>query len=81
MNAVGLLLSPRSVTASDVNTMGFERVKNREALRRSAALRAARRSPKAAAMLQSRVSLVGNAEWRITNFKQVAHAMSKWAKV
>jgi hypothetical protein len=30
--------------------------------------------------LQRRASLVGNgAKWRITNFSQVAQAMSKWA--
>ena len=44
------------------------------------ALRKACRGPKAAAALQQRASLVGNgARWRITNFKQVARAMSKWA--
>ena len=36
--------------------------------------------PQAAAALQERASLVGKgAKWRITNFKQVARAMSKWA--
>ncbi len=45
-----------------------------------AAIRRARRSPEAAAAEQRRASLVGDgAKWRITNFKQVARAMSKWA--
>ena len=55
-------------------------MKRQEAQSRMANLRQARRSPKAAAALQRRVSLVGDgAKWRITNFKQVARAMSKWA--
>ncbi len=62
-----------------MNTSSFEQVKKREALRRSSDLRKARRSPRAAVLQQGRVSLVGDAVWRITNFKQVAHAMSKWA--
>jgi hypothetical protein len=45
---------------------------------RMAAVRKARRSPKAAAALQHRASLVGGAKWRITNFKQVARAIAKW---
>lgn len=54
-------------------------VKRKEAQSRMLAMRKARRSPKAAAALQKRASLVGNgAKWRITNFKQVARAMSKW---
>ena len=58
----------------------FNEVKRQEALSRMSALRKARRSPKAAAALQKRASLVGDgAQWRITNFKQVARAMSKWA--
>jgi hypothetical protein len=37
-------------------------------------------TPQAAAREQRRTSLVGDgAKWRITNFKQVARAMSKWA--
>jgi hypothetical protein len=45
-----------------------------------AATRKARSSPQAAAALQQRASLVGNgAKWRITNFKQVAQAIAKWA--
>jgi lipase chaperone LimK len=63
-----------------VKAVSFEAVKQQEAANRMAALRKARRSPKAAAALQKRASLVGDgAKWRITNFKQVARAMSKWA--
>jgi hypothetical protein len=44
------------------------------------AVRKAARSPLAAAAIQKRASLVGSGQkWRITNFKQVARAMSKWA--
>jgi hypothetical protein len=60
--------------------MSFKKMKRQEAQSRMAALRKARRSPAAAAALQHRASLVGDgAKWRITNFKQVARAMSKWA--
>ena len=63
-----------------MKTVDFNEVKRQEAQSRMMALRKARRSPKAAAALQKRASLVGNgAKWRITNFKQVARAMSKWA--
>ena len=60
--------------------LDFDKVKRQEAQSRMAAARKARRSPRAAAKLQKRASLVGNgAKWRITNFKQIARAMSKWA--
>jgi hypothetical protein len=63
-----------------VKTVDFNEVKRREAESRVAAVRKARRSPRAATALQERASLVGKgAKWRITNFKQVARAMSKWA--
>jgi hypothetical protein len=63
-----------------VKTVNFNEVKRQEAQSRMAAARKSRRSPRAAAKLQHRASLVGNgAKWRITNFKQVARAMSKWA--
>jgi hypothetical protein len=63
-----------------VKTVDFNGVKRREAQSRVAATRKARRSPQAAAAQQRRASLVGDgAKWRITNFKQVARAMSKWA--
>ena len=63
-----------------MKTVDFSEVKRQEAQRRMAAARKARRSPQAAAAQQRRASLVGDgAKWRITNFKQVARAMSKWA--
>ena len=63
-----------------VKTANFDEVKREESQSSMTALRKARRSPKAAAALQRRASLVGNgAKWRITNFEQVARAMSKWA--
>jgi hypothetical protein len=63
-----------------VKTLDFNEVKRQEAQSRMAIARKSRRSPKAAAALQRRASLVGNgAKWRITNFKQVARAMSQWA--
>ncbi len=58
--------------------MSFSEIKRREAQSRMAAIRKARRSPRAAAALQRRASLVGDgAKWRITNFKEVARAMSR----
>jgi hypothetical protein len=63
-----------------VKTVDFNEVKRQEANSRMAAARKARRSPQAAAALQHRASLVGDgAKWRITNLKQVARAMAKWA--
>lgn len=63
-----------------VKSVDFKEVKRQEAQSRMTAMLKARRSPKAAAALQRRASLVGNgAKWRIINFKQVARAMSKWA--
>jgi hypothetical protein len=60
--------------------MSFNEVKREEARSRMANARKARRNPRAAAALQRRASLVGKgAKWRITNFKQVAQAMSKRA--
>ena len=62
-----------------VKKVSFNEVQKQEARSRMAAIRRARRSPQAAAEQQRRASLVGNgAKWRITNFKQVARAMSKW---
>jgi len=62
-----------------VKTVNFSEVKRQEAQGRMAVMRKARRSPQAAAALQRRASLVGNgAKWRITNFEQVARALSKW---
>jgi len=63
-----------------VKMVDFNEVKRQEAQSRMAAMRKARRSPRAAAAIQRRASLVGNgAKWRITNFRQVARAMSQWA--
>jgi hypothetical protein len=63
-----------------VKKVSFKEVKRQEAQSRVAAMRRARRSPQAAAREQQRASLVGDgAKGRITNFKQVARAMSKWA--
>jgi len=63
-----------------VKTVDFYAVKRQEARSRMAAIRRARRSPAAAAAEQTRASLVGDgAKWRITNFKQVAKAIAKWA--
>jgi hypothetical protein len=62
-----------------VKKVSFNELKKQEARSRMAAIRRARRSPQAAAAQQRRASLVGDgAKWRITNFKQVARAMSKW---
>jgi hypothetical protein len=63
-----------------VKTLNFNAIKRQEARSRMADLREARRSPQAAAKIQRRVSLFGNAtKWRITNFKEVTRAMARWA--
>jgi hypothetical protein len=63
-----------------VKTVDFNEVKRQEAVSRMTAARKARRSPQSAAAFQQRASLVGKGtKWRITNFKQIARAMSKWA--
>jgi len=64
-----------------VSKVSFKHIKRQEAENRMAAIRRARRSPRAAEEEQKRASLVGNgAKWRITNFKKVARAMGKkWA--
>jgi len=62
-----------------VNKLSFGEVKRQEAQSRMAAARKACRSPQAAVALQRRASLVGAGAWRITNFKQVALALSKRA--
>ena len=60
--------------------LSFKEMKRQEAQRRMAAARKARRSPRAAAALQYRASLVGDgAKWRITNLNQVARAIAKRA--
>jgi hypothetical protein len=63
-----------------VKKTSFHEVKRQESQSRMAAARKARRNLRVAAALQRRASLVGKgAKWRITNFKQVAQAMSKRA--
>jgi hypothetical protein len=54
-------------------------IKLHEANRRQTVARQARKSPRTAAGLQRRVSLAGGTQWRITNLRQVAGAMAKWA--
>jgi len=59
--------------------MSFQAMKRQEAQARMSAVRKARRSPRAAAEQQRRASLVGSgAKWRITNLKQVVHAIAQW---
>jgi hypothetical protein len=63
-----------------VKTVSFNQMKRQEAQSRMANLRKAQHSPKAAAALQRRASLVGDGvRWRITNLNQVARAIAKWA--
>jgi hypothetical protein len=65
---------------ADVKTVDFKTVKRQEARSRMRLAREAARSPKAAAAVQKRVSLVGDgAKWKITNFKQFARATAQWA--
>jgi hypothetical protein len=62
-----------------VKTTSFEKIKRQEAKNRMAAIREARRNPRAAARLQKRASLVGDgAKWRITNLNEVARAIARW---
>jgi hypothetical protein len=69
-----------SAVTFQVKTPSFSEIKEQEAQSRMRAIRQARRSPRAAAALQKRASLVGNgAKWRITNFKQVARALASRA--
>lgn len=62
-----------------MRTTDLSKVKKQEAQSRMTALRQARLGQKQAVVLQRRASLVGDDKWRITNFKQVARAMSQWA--
>jgi len=60
--------------------MSISQLKQQEARSRMTAVRKARRSPKTAAALQRRSSLVGaGAKWHITNLNQVANAIARWA--
>lgn len=53
-------------------------IKQHEAGRRVAVMRT--KGTRAAAREQRRVSMVGDgAQWRITNWRQLAAAMAKWA--
>jgi len=62
-----------------VKAVNFNAVRRQEARSRMADLRAARRSPRTAAKIQRRVSLVGDgSKWRITNLNEVARAMARW---
>jgi len=68
------------VSVSQMRRSSYNAIKRREAKTRMGAVRSARRGLSTALSLQKRASLVGHGEkWRITNFRQVARAMSKWA--
>ena len=54
----------------------YTEIKRLEARSRTAAIRQARKSPRPAAALQRRASLVGNGKWRITNLRDVVKALS-----
>ena len=60
-----------------VKMPSYTEIKRLEAKNRMAAIRQARKSPRSAAALQRRASLVGNGEWRITNLREVVKALSK----
>ena len=63
-----------------MKAMSFREMKRRKAHRRMALARQASRSPRVAAAIQQRVSLVGRgAKWRITNLNEVARAIANWA--
>jgi hypothetical protein len=60
--------------------MTFHQMKRREEQARMSAVRKVRQSPKAAVAQQRRASLVGDgAKWRITNLRQVVHAIAQWS--
>jgi hypothetical protein len=62
-----------------MKAMSLTKMKRQEAQNRMAAVRQARHSPRAAARLQRRASLVGKAtQWRITNLNEVARAIARW---
>jgi hypothetical protein len=63
-----------------LKAMSLTEMKRQEAHSRMNAVRKAQRSPKAAAKLQYRASLVGDgSKWRITNLNQAARAIAKRA--
>ena len=61
-------------------TVDFKTVKRQKARSRMRLAREAARSPEAAAVIQKRVSLVGDgAKWEITNLKEFVHAAAaRW---
>jgi hypothetical protein len=74
-----LLRFSNDVIRFSVKAVNFNAVRRQEARSRMADLRAARRSPRTAAKIQRRVSLVGDgSKWRITNLNEVARAMARW---
>ena len=63
-----------------MKVLRYSEIKANEAKRRLTTVRQARKGLRSATALQRRVSLVGGgAKWRITNLRQVAGAMAKWA--
>ena len=73
-------MAPFAAHFPTLKSVSFNEVKRLEAQSRMLALRKATDSPLTGEALQQRASLVGKGvKWRITNFKQVARAMSKWA--
>ena len=61
-----------------MNVRRHNEIKQHEADRRLAVMRS--KGTHSAARVQRRVSLVGDgAKWRITNWRQMATAMAKWA--
>ena len=63
-----------------MKTASYRTLKRQEASRRMASVRQARRSPRAARLVQRRSSLVGSGtRWKIVNLRQVAQAMAAWA--
>jgi hypothetical protein len=67
-------------TLTRVKSLTYDAIKAQESRRRVSAARQARRSARAAAVGQRRVSLTGRGtQWQITNLRQVAHAMAQWA--
>ena len=67
------------VCMTGVKATSFEKIKQQEARSRRAAIREARANPQAAARLQKRASLVGDAaKSRITNLNEVARAIARW---
>ena len=63
-----------------MKTVSHRSLKKVESQRRMTSARVAQTSARAAKRVQRRVSLAGHGtQWRITNLRQVAHAMAAWA--